>query len=321
MLNIYSMNCQGLRNNNKRKDVITYLKALNPDIICLQDTHLKTLEVNLLQNCWDGEVFLNGVYTNSRGVGILFKNTLQFEVLKIITDDNGNLLLLHMNCENKKLLLINVYGPNNDNEYFFEKLNEYVDSFDHEYCIICGDLNVTLDPTKDTYNYVGLTNPKARDSLLKVMDTCSLVDIYRYSYPECRRYTWRRKNPIKQARLDYFIISHTLLDAVSCVDIKTGYRTDHSLITLSVCFSNFSRGPGSWKFNTSLLRDKEYLTLVKRWINDEKLKYAVPVYNLDNIKNISDEGLQLTIEHDTFLETLLLRIRGETRDKKRKTKT
>ena len=36
--NIYSMNCQGLRNNNKRKDVINYLKSQSMDILCLQDT-------------------------------------------------------------------------------------------------------------------------------------------------------------------------------------------------------------------------------------------------------------------------------------------
>ena len=99
---------------------------------------------------------------------------------------------------------------------------------------------------------------------------------------------------------------------MSNVDIKTSYRTDHSLISLSIRFTNFTRGPGVWKFNTSLLKDKEYLSLVKTWINDEKLKYAIPIYNFENTHTIPDESLCLNIDFDLFLEMLLLRIRGET---------
>ena len=135
------------------------------------------------------------------------------------------------------------------------------------------------------------------------------TDIFK---PESRRFTWRRKNPIKQARLDYFIISDILIDVVFSSDIRSGYRTDHSLLTLSLCFTDFSRGPGIWKFNTSLLKDRKYLALVKTCIKDEKLKYAAPVYNLENFCDIPDKSLHLTINFIIFLEMLLLRIRGET---------
>ena len=184
--------------------------------------------------------------------------------------------------------------------------------YDHDYFIMCGDLNISLNQEMDTYNYVGSNNPKARESVLDLIDTCSLVDLYRYFNPDSRRYTWRRRNPIKQARLDYFIASQTLLDLVSQVDIKPGYKTDHSLISLFLNIREFSRGPGVWKFNTSLLKDQEYLNCVKKWINDEKIKYAVPVYNLEKIHNIPDGSLHLTIDYDQFLEMILLRIRGET---------
>ena len=39
-LKIISANCQGLRDKNKRVDVISYLCEQNSSIICLQDTHL-----------------------------------------------------------------------------------------------------------------------------------------------------------------------------------------------------------------------------------------------------------------------------------------
>ena len=55
---------------------------------------------------------------------------------------------------------------------------------------------------------------------------------------------------------------------------------------------------------------KDYLTLFNDIILDEKIKYATPVYSLEFIK--ASDNIQFTIAVDMFLETLLLRVRGET---------
>ena len=57
-----------------------------------------------------------------------------------------------MEYSNKKILLTNAYGPNTDNQTFFQKVNDHIDAIEHDYFILCGDLNVTLDPSMDTYN-------------------------------------------------------------------------------------------------------------------------------------------------------------------------
>ena len=51
---------------------------------------------------------------------------------------------------------------------------------------------------------------------------------------EDRKYTWLKKNPVKQARLDFFLISNTTYSKVDKTDILPGYRTDHSLTFPSV---------------------------------------------------------------------------------------
>ena len=43
-----------------------------------------------------------------------------------------------------------------------------------------------------------------------------------------------------------------------------------------------------------------------------KKQYAVPIYNYDEIHNISNEHLEFTISEQLFFETLLLEIRGKT---------
>ena len=52
---------------------------------------------------------------------------------------------------------------------FFQMVKRQIDSIDHDYFILCGDLNVTLNPQIDTFNFVGQNNSKSRDSLLDVM--------------------------------------------------------------------------------------------------------------------------------------------------------
>ena len=144
------------------------------------------------------------------------------------------------------------------------------------------------------------------------MEEHSLTDIYRYSHPNQRRFTWRRKNPLKQARLDLFLTSSFMTDILEKIDIKPGYRSDHSIVTMTLVLNSFERGPGTWKFNTTLLKDEGYLKLVRETIRNEKLKYVVPLYNLDNFDKLLDKDLCLTIGEDIFLEMLLLQIRGET---------
>ena len=126
------------------------------------------------------------------------------------------------------------------------------------------------------------------------------------------QYTWHRKNPVRCARLDYFLISESLTDLVDKCYIKPGYRSDHSIVVLTIKICKFKRGRGTWKFNCSLLKDKEYLITINNLIDREKLNYALPVYHPHYVTTIHDNDLQFTISDSIFLETLLLQIRGET---------
>ena len=51
--------------------------------------------------------------------------------------------------------------------------------------------------------------------------------------------------------------------------------------------------------------------MVHQIIQDLKLQYALPVYNLENLNSIPDEDIQFTINDNIFLECLFMKIRGE----------
>jgi hypothetical protein len=67
-----------------------------------------------------------------------------------------------------------------------------------------------------------------------------------------------------------------------------------------------------WKFNNSLLYEKDYSKIVREKIIDLKKQYAALIYDRDKIQEIDDNELQLTINVQLFLEMLLLEIRGKT---------
>ena len=64
-----------------------------------------------------------------------------------------------------------------------------------------------INPELDYYNYKGINNAKARDEVLKLINEKYLIDSFRENFPTTKKFTWKKKNPCKQARLDYFLIS------------------------------------------------------------------------------------------------------------------
>jgi hypothetical protein len=95
------------------------------------------------------------------------------------------------------------------------------------------------------------------------------------------------------------------------VDIETAYRSDHSPVILSIKKEEIKKDRPFWKFNNSLLRDKQYIEEIKRLINDIKKQYAVPVYNFDNFHELINKNIDFIINDQLFFETLLMEIRGK----------
>ena len=144
-------------------------------------------------------------------------------------------------------MIVSLYGPNHDNPEFYIELEERINETGSENIVIGGDWNLVLNFTLLLYY-----KQKSRSKTIINLD---LVDIWREIYPESRRYTWRRKTPPQQSRLDFFLISDLLSTLVTDVDIKAGYRSDHSMIILTLTLGKESRSRLLWKFNNSLQKD------------------------------------------------------------------
>ena len=58
--------------------------------------------------------------------------------------------------------------------------------------------------------------------------------------------------------MDFFLINYDTFAHLDDCQIVSGYRSDHSGVVLKLDFFEQARGKGFWKFNNSLLKDKEY---------------------------------------------------------------
>ena len=56
-IKILSMNCRGLQDNSKRKDVFNFLRNKKYSILCLQDTHFSEKDHKIVRAQWGAEIY------------------------------------------------------------------------------------------------------------------------------------------------------------------------------------------------------------------------------------------------------------------------
>ena len=146
------------------------------------------------------------------------------------------------------------------------------------------------------------------------MNDLNLFDVWREENVDSKLFTWSRKlasGSVQMGRLDFFLVSESLVNYVKGEKIRPGYRSDHSLIDLNLNFcDNTFKSKTFWKFNNSLLRNFEFIKEVKGAILKVKEQYAALPYNRENIDQIENEYFETTINKQLFLEMILLEIRS-----------
>ena len=86
-------------------------------------------------------------------------------------------------------------------------------------------------------------------------------------HPNLKQYTWHshHKPPIF-CRLEYFLISENLRNSIVSSRHSIGFKSDHSIVSLSIDLIILIRGPGYFKLNSSLLLNEDYQEKIKKCI-------------------------------------------------------
>jgi exonuclease III len=187
--------------NSKTDLKILAITKKNSDVILLSDTRLNTnkqsaaihdLPKKLLHK---GYNFIHNSKNASRGVAILIKKSLLWNVHRKICDPGDNYLILDISISNKRFTLAAIYGPNNDDLAFFDSLSEGLQSVGNTSIVVGGDWNATWDlsPVQnniDVLNMVNLPSKRRSEKINAMARAFSITDPFRYLYPTRREYTF-----------------------------------------------------------------------------------------------------------------------------------
>ena len=113
----------------------------------------------------------------------------------------------------------------------------------------------------------------------------------------------------KKARLDYFLCSEDLISVCNKEDILYKYRSDHAPITITITLNQQPRGRSSWKFDNGLLKDENFIKMIKEEIINFKLAHAAIPYNQDYVYSKSS-NIEFMINQILFWESLMATLRG-----------
>ena len=225
----------------------------------MQETYCSSDFEGKFKKGWHGKIYHS--FSNShhsRGVCILFKNRLDYDIISSHTCNEGRILLINIVMHNKEYCLVNIYAPNNlvERGKFFDKCKLFIHRHARENSnlLIGGDFNTVLNK-EDRMSLKADTCIKTLNSFMTSM---SLTDIWKATNPRKIKYTYIDPNNQSSSRIDFWLISNTLEPKCNTCDIVSNPAPDHKAVVLEISLIDKKRGKGYWKMNANVLKENDY---------------------------------------------------------------
>ena len=200
-LKIISVNARGLNSIEKRTKLYDWLRYIKVDIVFLQETHYVEKNELKYNSRWFGKSIHN-FSAYSRGVTILFRKDLNFDIINIHKSADGRKFLINATYEQNIFSFVNIYAPNDNGErvQFFKKLKTFIsqNTMNENAILLCGDFNCCKDRLHD----------KSYSKLLDTLRYLDLSDIWLEKHPRLNGFTWCNANDIPTSRIDYAFLSN-----------------------------------------------------------------------------------------------------------------
>ena len=252
-MRIVSWNVNGIRAAVK-KDFKASLEAMQPDVLCIQETKAQDDQVVGALAGVDGY----HLYTNSAvkkgyaGTAILTKRepvSARLDMGIEQHDQEGRVIVLEFD----HFFLVTVYTPNSGSEL---KRLEYRQHWDVAFLtylkdlqkekpvVACGDFNVAHQPIdlarpKPNYNKSAGYMQAEIDGMNNIV-AADFIDTYRFKNPDKVKYSWwsyragARKRNVGW-RIDYFLVSPDLAGQIKNADILNDIMgSDHCPVILDM---------------------------------------------------------------------------------------
>ena len=288
MIKVASLNCRGLNKKIKRKSILN--QCMHFDIIMLQETYITKDKSKEWQLDWKGHFFFIEGTHKSNGLITLINPKFAHDDIKLVINKD-RIMGLEINIQNTLYYFLNIYAPNLKKEKlsFLDELSSVLLKLNSPNVILGGDFNIVSDNNLDI-----IAGEIHDEDLVKknftLRDKQDLSDTWRIQNPEKKDFTWSRPTPFTARRLDYILCSNSLIPYIKNSFHKIIYGSDHKLVNTTLITNNHKRGPSYWKFNTSLLKDPDYLLLMNSSIDqflENECNLSNPVETFDMLKSMA----------------------------------
>ena len=277
-MKILSLNCRGLNDLREMKKLFLWLKDLDIDIICLQETFCTSKLQSIFDSCWKGHVAHSITDSaHSRGVAIMFKYDMNVNILNSHACKDGRKVMVNVrigNDENNELAIVSVYAPNaqNSRKDFFRQLSTWISKYaaNTENVLVAGDFNC-CKCTNDREPQTDV-NDSSRVALNNFMKYCKLKDMW----CECKKdkgFTYFDKRTKTKSRLDYIMMTEKCKVCCKNMSLVKPVKGDHMAILMTATCQDKPKGPGYWKLNGSLLKEEGYRTEIIKVIESTCKEY------------------------------------------------
>ena len=252
-MNIISWNVNGLRTIVK-KDFFEDIKKMNPDVLCIQETKAQDEQVlKALSPLFNYNLYVNSATKKGYSGTVLLSKIKPISIINDLDieehDNEGRVIC----AEFQNFYLVNVYVPNSGQK--LDRLNyrtkwdsvflKYIKDLEKiKPVIIAGDFNVAYQPIdlkndKANYNKTAGYTQIEIDGMTNLINE-GFIDSFRHFHPNEVVYTyWSYRFKARERntgwRIDYFLISKSLLNKIKSVEVLSQYYgSDHCPIKLKV---------------------------------------------------------------------------------------
>ena len=261
-LRLISWNVRGLNNPQKRESIKHWLRSWKCDVVCLQETKLEVVDLQLVRSLWSSPYvdwdFLPAI--GSAGGVLMIWDT------RVLEKINSMVKTFSVSCHWKGVadglewVGSGLYGPTNDllRSELWEELKSIYSTWSIPW-VVFGDFNVIRFPSER----LGCTRitPHMLD-FSEFIESSQLMDLPLGGGP----YTWSNgsANPA-MSRIDRFLISSDWEDAYPDVTQKLlpCPLSDHFPLLLEV--GSMCRGKSPFRFENMWLQDVGFVDRVAAW--------------------------------------------------------
>lgn len=127
-------------------------------------------------------------------------------------------------------------------------------------------MNAVLDPSVDGSGGQAVQST-ANLTLRNMVDTFSLIDVWRTFNPHTEQYTFFSARHRTYSRIDYVLATSSVFCWVRKVEVVYTSLSDHHANKCELVFENNPKRASRWKFNLTLLQDTKFCKHLKSELN------------------------------------------------------